>query len=107
MLDDHVVVGELILPGEIQAVQNAFEAFPGELGPDVVAREFCARRERMQVHPACPAELPLHRRDVIRIGRFVLKLYHLHHRAVAHHQLGDCVGQIWPGRAPEVTLNHR
>ena len=39
VFDDHVVVGELILAGKVEAVQYALQSFAGEFRTDVVARK--------------------------------------------------------------------
>ena len=45
VLDDHVMIGQLFVAREVKAVQNAFQAFAGELGANVVARKLRAERE--------------------------------------------------------------
>ena len=57
VLDDHVVVGQLFAAREVKAVEDALQAFAGEVGADVVARKLRAERERVDVHVAGAAEL--------------------------------------------------
>src|SRR5258708_2647607 len=37
VLDDHMVVGQLVISSEIQPVEHAFDAFGGQGGADIVA----------------------------------------------------------------------
>src|SRR5262245_21881057 len=45
MLNEHVMIGELIILGQIQAIQNTLNALARQDGVDVVARELCTGRD--------------------------------------------------------------
>ena len=49
MFDDHVMIRQLLATREVKPVENAFQAFACKLCADVVARKFCAERERPDV----------------------------------------------------------
>ena len=61
VLDNHVVIGELLVAREVKPVQHALQTFAREFGADVITREFGAERERVNVHMARTTELAVER----------------------------------------------
>ncbi len=74
VLDNHVMVGKLLVLRQVKSVQNTFETFAREFRANVRARQFCAKREGMNGHIARAAKFAGDGRDVKCRCRFVLKL---------------------------------
>ena len=94
VLDNHVMIGQLLAAREVKAVQNAFQAFAGEFGADVVARKLRAERERMDVHIAGAAKFAGNGRHVKCVQRLVLEFHVLQRRVVAGDNFRDGIGEI-------------
>jgi len=94
VIDYHVVIGELFAAREIKPVEDALQAFAGEMGVNVRAGEFRAERDRVGEDVAGAAEVCRERGDVKRLLAFILKLEVFDDRVVARHEFGDGVGEI-------------
>ena len=107
VLDDHVMVGELFASREVEAVEDAFQAFAGEVGVDIGARQLRPERDRVGDDVAGAAELRRDRGDVKRPLALILQLQVLDDGVLPGDQLGDGVGYVTRVAEADETLDHR
>jgi len=107
MLDNHVMVGELLVACEIKPVQNALEPFACQFGADIIARKFCAEREGMDVHIAGAAKFTGDGRHVKGVGRFVLQFDVLDGRIVTRDNFRDSIGKRRHIACAQIALDDR
>ena len=108
VLNDHVMVGELLVAREVKAVQDALDAFIGKAGADIVARKLGAGGDGMGDEIAVAAQVDVNGGDVIGCGVFVLELAVLDDGVFADDEFFDRVRKIGrAGGADAAPLNYR
>jgi hypothetical protein len=94
VVEERVVVTVLVSADEDEAVECCIRALAGHVAVQIVARELRADRRGVRDERGITAELDLHRRDVVRVERFLLEFAVIDVRALADHDFGDGVREV-------------
>src|SRR5689334_5165802 len=94
VLDDHMMIGQLVAPGEIQTIKRALDSFAGEGSATVISRKTRARSNRMRDRASMAPHSHVDGRHMQCVDAFSLELAMLHDRIIVGDQLSDGVRKV-------------
>ena len=107
VLDHHVMVGQLVAPGQVKPVQDALDPFAGQGRANIIPRQARPRGNRVRNEVAAPPQMGVDGRDVISVPALVLEFHVLHHRAFPQNQFGHRVREIRRLGEADIAFEHR
>ena len=104
---EHVMVSQLLILGQIKAIEHTFQSLAGEFGADIIAGKLGSQGNGMKSDFTGAAKLTRDGGDVKGGGRFILHFDMLDYGVFAGVNFRYPIGEIADITDPDVAFHHR